>query len=85
MKKTLMHTMMGSCKKASFNISRQEEGALPLNRRIQLWIHLRFCEVCRKFAEQSAKINRASKNSISSETLSPEAMQRMKEALKDKS
>jgi hypothetical protein len=42
------------CKQASRLISQEQDGALPLARRILLRWHLQWCEACRRFRLQAA-------------------------------
>lgn len=79
----IMQAVMGSCKEATFNISKKEEGALHLYDRTRLWIHLRFCEYCKKFEQQTKSINKASRNIHSDDYLSPLTKEKINKSLKD--
>jgi hypothetical protein len=45
-----------TCKEATNFISQKEEGKLPLKKRIDLWIHLAICSMCKLFAKQNKTI-----------------------------
>lgn len=76
-----MKAVMGSCKEATDWISRQEEGKLGVRKRIQLWIHLRLCEVCRQFQWQSHMLGQAGKKLRGADPLSDEARKRIDDQL----
>ena len=42
-------TFLPSCHDVQTELTEYGEGALPLSRRIGIWIHLRFCKVCAGF------------------------------------
>lgn len=81
----LMQTMMGSCKQATYDISRKEEGVLGLPRQARLWLHLRFCEYCRKFEKQSSAVKNATKSITGTGSLSSESKQKLKDSLNNDS
>ena len=45
-----------TCKEATTFISQKEEGKLPFLQRIELWIHLAICSVCKLFVKQNKTI-----------------------------
>lgn len=45
-----------SCKSATYLISKQQEGKLPVGERIQLIIHIFVCDVCKLFKIQTKHI-----------------------------
>ena len=67
----LMKSMMISCRKASFLISKKEERKLTMGERIHLAMHLSMCEFCKAFEKQSAYISKQTKYFISSAELTP--------------
>jgi hypothetical protein len=46
-----------SCRKAGMYIEKRQAGALPISDRIQLKIHLKLCDACKMYSEQSALID----------------------------
>ena len=42
-------TFLPSCHEVQSELTEYAEGALPMTRRIGIWIHLRFCKVCAGF------------------------------------
>ena len=79
---------MISCKRASELISQAEEVPLGRWRTFQLRLHLLVCSMCRRFRRQVHLLQRAS-NACEDEipspkpTLSDEARERMKSALRE--
>ena len=43
---------MLDCKNASRLLSQAQEADLPWGKRVQLWLHLRACDACTRFAMQ---------------------------------
>ncbi len=70
-----------TCKKATYLISKQEEGILSWREKLQLRSHLAICMVCRFFAIQTKQISEAARDIRSSETLSDQAKQKMEAEL----
>lgn len=71
-----------TCKKATYLISKEEEGKLSWLERWQLRGHLTICSICRKFEQQSGFIGHMARlYTHSHETLSPESKERMQHAL----
>ena len=50
---------MLNCKDASHLVSRQLDEPLPLARRLELRLHLLFCDACRRFERQTALLREA--------------------------
>jgi len=50
---------MLNCKEASQLVSRQLDEPLPLARRLELRLHLLFCDACRRFERQTALLREA--------------------------
>lgn len=74
-----------TCKKATYLISKKEEGRLNWLERWQLRGHLTICSLCRRFEDQThllAKLARKAHEYLH-HSLSPEAKQRMEEVLKN--
>jgi len=42
-----------TCKEATTFISQQEEGRLTFQQRLQLWLHLGICSLCKLFYRQN--------------------------------
>ncbi len=47
---------MISCKKATTFIVKKEEGGLSAKQRLQLWLHLSICSLCKLFMKQNKVI-----------------------------
>jgi hypothetical protein len=74
-----------SCKKATFLISKKEEGKLTPLEKIQLKLHLNICDFCTRFEKQTKFFSR---NSIhlhdhSGDKLSDQKKQEIQSLLKD--
>jgi len=48
-----------NCRHATYLIEKRQETSLTLKERVQLFIHLMGCSVCRLFQQQSRTISRA--------------------------
>lgn len=81
MKKGMMKAIMGSCKEATFWMAKSEEQKLGFIQKMKLWLHLRFCEICRNFQKQSQAINHAATTLHSTESLSEGAKIRIEKQL----
>jgi len=68
----MLKSMMISCKKASFLISKREEHRLSLCERIHLFMHLSMCQFCKRFAIQSKYISDHAHQFVSPSALNPE-------------
>jgi len=73
------------CKKATFLLSKKEEGKLMPLEKIQLKFHLLICDFCSRFEKQTRFFTKHSGNmhTHSSTTLSEEKKEKMKDLLKD--
>ena len=73
------------CKKATFLLSKKEEGKLMLLEKAQLKFHLRICDFCNRFEEQTRFFTKHSGHIHTHlpDTLSEEKKERMKALLKD--
>jgi len=70
-----------SCKKATYLVSKKEEGKLNLIERIQLRSHMAICSLCRLFEEQSKLIAKHAKHMHNEPTLSEDQKKKMEQAL----
>jgi hypothetical protein len=52
----MRNSMFYTCKEATKNISRMEEGRLNLPGRLRLHVHLMMCAFCRRFLKQTTQI-----------------------------
>lgn len=77
----LMKSMMISCDKATFLISKKEEGKLSSGERIHLVMHLSMCKFCKLFEKQSVYITRQVRNFSPPAQLSAEDKARFVKAL----
>ncbi|MES2328919.1 MAG: hypothetical protein V4539_04900 [Bacteroidota bacterium] len=76
-----MNPLNTSCKKATYLVSKKEEGKLSWLDSIRLRSHLTICSLCRKFESQTGFIGRMAKHASVNATLSPEAKQRLENAM----
>lgn len=58
MKKMMMKYLMISCNKATFLMSKKEEGKLSVIERINLSIHTSMCSLCKRFEKQTSQIGK---------------------------
>ncbi len=74
-----------SCEKATFLMSKKEEGKLSVTERIQLKLHLGICDFCSRFQKQTAFISRHADHLHHHHpaTLSPEKKEAIIALLKD--
>jgi hypothetical protein len=81
---------MTPCKHAAELISLSLDTPLNWRQRLALWLHLLGCDLCRRFRRQSRLIQRAGSQAgeednlpgQQGDTLSPEARERIKRALR---
>lgn len=78
----LLHT---SCKKATYLVSKKEEGKLTWLESLRLRSHLSICSLCRRFEKQSAFIGRMAKEAAQQLTLPAESKSRIRKTLEDTS
>lgn len=69
------------CTQATFLMSKREEHVLTFGETIHLYIHLLVCEFCRRFLKQTNLIAKGAKRAASTESLTPEEKQKMKDSL----
>lgn len=85
MKKTLLHLVILSCKRASFLIEKQQGRPLSFFDNAQLKLHLKLCSECFHFQKQSLLITSILKSNHKSHLtefkLPDEAKNRLKKAL----
>ncbi len=77
-----------TCKSASEYIVRKEEGKISFKQRIQLFIHLIECSLCKRFSKQNKPINLLLKKEVTTpETLTADQkssiIRKMEEAEQD--
>jgi hypothetical protein len=70
-----------SCKKATYLVSKKEEGKLNWIESIQLRSHMAICSLCRLFEEQSKFIAKHAKHIHSEATLSEAQKKKIEQAL----
>jgi hypothetical protein len=76
---------MKSCEKATWLISKKEEGKLTTRERLMLSFHTGICGMCKKFEKQTAFIARKAKHADNHSILSEDARNNMRKALHDAS
>lgn len=82
-----LKNIVRNCKEATQIALKKEEGKISYKERIQLAIHLMYCDACKQFIKQSAIINKAMKqlqqklNTHPTHTLSTEAKEKMQQQL----
>jgi len=72
-----------SCKKATYLVSKKEEGKLSWLEKIQLRGHLTICSLCRKFEMQTGWIGKHAGHVHVEAVLPEESKERMSSALKE--
>ncbi|GAC1398165.1 MAG: hypothetical protein NVSMB63_18410 [Sediminibacterium sp.] len=78
-----MKLLMISCKKATYLISKKEEGKLSWLEKVRLRGHLTICSLCRLFERQTGFISRNVRHLHSPDKLSEESKQKMTDSLKN--
>jgi hypothetical protein len=76
-----MNLLNISCKKATYLVSKKEQGRINLFDRLTLRIHLSICSLCKKFDQQTGFIVRNAKHNHSEEKLSEEVKERIVSSL----
>lgn len=71
-----------SCKKATYLVSKKEEGKLNWMEKIRLRSHMAICRVCRLFEEQTQLFTQHAKHMHLDESLSAECKDKIEHALK---
>jgi len=79
----MMNSIMLSCEKATFLVSKREEGKLSPGERIRVAFHLLMCRFCRAFQKQSGFISRTAKNITPAANLTPEDKLRFQKSLEE--
>jgi predicted anti-sigma-YlaC factor YlaD len=79
-----MKLLNTSCKKATYLVSKKEEGKLTWLESIRLRSHLSICSLCRKFELQTAFIGRMAKEAAQQLSLPAESKNRIKQSLEEK-
>ncbi len=84
--------MMPNCRETSRLVSESMDRKLPLFKRLVVWLHLRMCKYCHRFEQQLLKIRQISRHINqhierldTSISLSDEARERMRTAIKTQS
>ncbi|MBI3502273.1 MAG: hypothetical protein HY063_10815 [Bacteroidetes bacterium] len=77
----LIKSMMISCEKATFLMSKKEEGILTIGEYLILFFHLSMCKFCQLFEKQSAYISKQAKHFHSTAELSAESKSQIAKAL----
>ena len=72
-----------SCKKATYLISKKEQGHINLFDRFTLRIHLSICSLCKRFEQQTGLIIKHAKHTHSEEKLSEEVKERIVKEIVD--
>ena len=66
-----------SCKKATYLVSKKEQGFINLFDRFTLAIHLGICSLCKRFEQQTGLIIKHAKHTHTEEKLSEEVKERI--------
>ncbi len=78
-----MHFLNISCKKATYLVSKKEEGKLSWLEKVQLRGHLTICSLCRRFEIQTGWIGKHARQAHIEATLSVESKEKIQKALND--
>lgn len=70
-----------SCKKATYLVSKKEEGKLNWIESIQFRTHMAICSLCRLFEQQSKLISKHAKHMHSDASLSEDQKKKMEQSL----
>lgn len=71
-----------SCQQATLLIEQQADNALPTTDRNSLWLHLRYCPYCSRYARQSPLLNRLARSAADQRaTLSADVRERLQQRL----
>ncbi|MDZ4070196.1 MAG: hypothetical protein U1C70_00105 [Sediminibacterium sp.] len=70
-----------SCKKATYLVSKKEEGKLNWIESIQLRSHMAICSLCRLFEQQSKFISKQAKHLHGEASLSEDQKKKIEQAL----
>jgi anti-sigma factor ChrR (cupin superfamily) len=69
-------TFLPSCHEVQSELTEYAEGALPLARRVTIWIHLCFCQVCAGFMRGLRALPALAKRSLAPPEATPETATR---------
>ena len=72
-----MNVLNISCKKATYLVSKKEQGKINFFDRVTLQIHLKICSLCRRFEEQTGFIIKNTNHNHLEEKLSEETKTRI--------
>lgn len=71
-----------TCKEATYLHEVKKEGKLTLSQRVGLWVHLLYCNLCRRFVKQTDVLSKQVKElNNSTGTLSADAKQKIQQAI----
>ena len=69
-------TFLPSCHEVQSELTEYIEGSLPLTRRIGIWVHLRFCQVCAGFLRGLRALPDLAKRALAPTGVTPETASR---------
>ena len=72
-----------SCKKATYLVSKKEQGKINLFDSVTLRMHLGICSLCKRFEQQTGFIITNTKHTHNEEKLSEEVKERIKKVISD--
>lgn len=78
-----MNLLNISCKKATYLVSKKEQGRINLFDKFTLRIHLSICSLCKRFEKQTGLIIKNAKHNHIEEKLSDEVKERIKREILD--
>lgn len=78
-----MSRLWVSCEEASLLLLKKEENKISQYEKIQLWLHLSVCELCREFQQQNRFINKNLELYFNNHEDNIELSQEQKEKMKD--
>ncbi len=55
---SVMHKLFYTCEEASKHIVRKADGESTWLERIQIWIHVQMCDLCKMFESQNREMNK---------------------------
>ncbi|SHJ61905.1 hypothetical protein SAMN02745146_3550 [Hymenobacter daecheongensis DSM 21074] len=78
-----------SCRQATLFVEQQADGALAPLARNSLWLHLRYCPYCSRYAKQTVLVSELARNAVRAAAsaaqpgLSNEAKERLQQLLEE--
>lgn len=69
-------SFMPSCHEVQTDLTEYAEGTLPLTRRLGIWVHLLFCQVCATFRRGLEALPGLAKTSLAAPSSAPETAAR---------